>query len=91
MMIFGLARRLHDIRAVVPTIRKQGINVIGPFRRHNGTFLYGLLDYIVSDSELVDLKRAGKLDAAGVSHLTAKNMPNKWNEQPGHLPRALGR
>ena len=71
-MILGFARRLKDIRAVVQTMRDQGINVIGPFRKRNGTLLYSLFDFIVTEHELLDLARAGKLDAAGVSELTAK-------------------
>lgn len=71
-MILGFARRLKDIRAVVQTMRDQGINVIGPFRSRNGTFVYSLFDCIVTERELLDLSRAGKLDAAGVSDLTTK-------------------
>ena len=71
-MILGFARRLKDIRAVVQTMRDQGINVIGPFRSRNGTFVYSLFDCIVTEHELLDLARAGKLDAAGISELTAK-------------------
>jgi hypothetical protein len=71
-MILGFARLLKDIRAVVQTMREQGINVIGPFRKRNGALLYFLFGSIVTEHELLDLARAGKLDAAGVSDLTAK-------------------
>jgi hypothetical protein len=71
-MILGFARRLKDSRAVVQTMREEGINVIGPFRSRNGTFVYSLFDCIVTEHELLDLARAGKLDAAGVSDLSAK-------------------
>ena len=71
-MILGFARRLKDIRAVVQTMRDQGINVLGPFRSRNGTFVYSLFDCIVTEHELLELAKAGKLDAAGVSDLTAK-------------------
>jgi hypothetical protein len=73
-MILGFARRLKDIRAAVQTMRDQGIHVIGPFRRPNGTFVYSLADCVVTERELLDLAIAGKLDAAGVSELTAKIM-----------------
>jgi hypothetical protein len=72
----GFARRLKEISAVVQTLRDHGINVIGPFRRHNGTFVYCLGDCIVTDHELLDLAIAGKLDVAGVSEFTAKIMRN---------------
>jgi len=55
---------------------ENGINVIGPFRRPNGTFEYSFADCVVTERELLDLARAGKLDAAGVSELTAKIAKN---------------
>jgi len=75
-MMLGFARRLKDIRGVVQTMREHGINVIGPFRRPNGTFEYSFADCVVTERELLDLARAGKLDAAGVSELTAKIVKN---------------
>ena len=83
LMMLGFVRRLKDIRAVVQTMREQGLNVIGPFRSRNGTLVYSLFDCIVTERELLDLARAGRLDAAGVSVLTAKPLKNsgELNEQ----------
>jgi len=53
-------------------MQEHGIKVIGPFRRRNGTFIYSLAECVVTDHEILDLAKAGKLDAGGVSELTAK-------------------
>jgi hypothetical protein len=74
MSILGFARGPKDITAVVQALRDHGISVIGPFRSSNGTFLYSLADCVVTDRELLDLAITGKLDAAGVSELSAKIM-----------------
>jgi hypothetical protein len=74
MNILGFARGPKDITAVIQALRDHGINVIGPFRSSNGAFLYSLADCVVTDRELLDLAIAGKLDAAGVSELSAKIM-----------------
>ena len=76
MKILGFAKRLKDITAVVQTLRDHGIKVTEPYRRRNGTFIYSLANCVVTERELLDLPNAGKLDAAGVSELTAKIMKN---------------
>jgi hypothetical protein len=70
----GFARGLKDTSALVQELRDHGIHVIGPFRRHNGTFVYSLADCVVTEREILGLAIAKKLDAAGVSELTAKIM-----------------
>jgi 6-phosphofructokinase len=65
-----------DIRAVVQTLRDQGIEVIGPYETPKGALIYTLADCVVTERELLDLAIAGKLDAAGVSELSAKVMKN---------------
>jgi hypothetical protein len=72
MGILGYARRIGDIHAVVRTMRKHAVKVIGPFRRRNGGFVYSLADCVVTEREILDLAKAGKLDATGVSELIAK-------------------
>lgn len=72
MSALGFARRRKDIHTVVKTLRDQGIVITGPFRRRNGTFIYSFADCIVTEGELLDLAKADKLDAAGVSELAFK-------------------
>src|SRR3981081_4646617 len=67
--VFGLARTIGDVNAVVRTMREHGIQVIGPFRRRNGTLIYGLAGCVVTEHEILDLAKAGKLDATGVAEL----------------------
>jgi hypothetical protein len=74
MKFLGFARRLKDTSALVQKLCDYGIHVIGPFRRPNGTLVYGLAECVVTEREILDLAIAGKLDAAGVSELTAKIM-----------------
>jgi hypothetical protein len=63
MRIFDSARSIGSIHAVVRTMREDGIiRVIGPFRRRNGTFVYSVEDFVVTERELLDLAEAGKLD-----------------------------
>ncbi len=76
MKILGFAKRLKDIAAFVQTLRDRGIKVTDPHRRRNGTFIYSLANCVVTERELLDLPHAGKLDASGVSELTAKIMKN---------------
>jgi len=74
MKFLGFARRLKDTSALVRDLRDHGIQVVGPFRRHDGTFVYSLADCVVTEREILDLAIAGKLDVAGVSELTTKIM-----------------
>jgi hypothetical protein len=76
MNVLGFLRRRKDIRAVVQTLRDHGVAVTGPFRRRNGAFVYSLSGCVVTEHELLDLANARKLDAAGVSQLTAKIIKN---------------
>jgi hypothetical protein len=71
--ILGFARRIGDIHTVVRTMRECGFKVIGPFRRRNGEFIYSLADCVVTERELMDLAKSGKVDATAVSELSAKN------------------
>jgi hypothetical protein len=72
MKFLGFAKRLKDTSALVQELRDHGINVNGPFRRRNGTFIYSLAGCVVTERELPDLPNTGKLDPAGVPELTAK-------------------
>ena len=74
MKFLGFARGRKGSSVLVQELRDHGIHVIGPFRRHNDTFVYSLADCVVTERELLELAIAGKLDAAGVSELTAKIM-----------------
>jgi hypothetical protein len=73
-MILGFARRPKDITAVVLALQGHGIQVSGPYRTRQGTLIYSLADCIVTESELLNLAKAGKLDPAGVSELIARIM-----------------
>jgi hypothetical protein len=72
MRMLSLARSIEDVHAVVRAMREHGIEVIGPFGRRNGAFICRLADCGVMENEILDLAKAGKLDATGVSELTAK-------------------
>jgi hypothetical protein len=74
MKTLGFARGPEDIRAVVRTLRDQGIRVTGPYATPKGTLVYTLADGVVTERELLDLAKAGRLDAAGVSELTDRIM-----------------
>lgn len=50
----------------------QVIAITGPYRRCNDTLIYSFADCIVTEGELLDLARADKLDAEGVSELATK-------------------
>jgi hypothetical protein len=76
MKTLDFARGPEDIPAVVRALRDQGIQVTGPYETRKGTLVYTLADGIVTERELLDLAKAGKLDAAGVSELTARIMKN---------------
>jgi hypothetical protein len=76
MNLLRFARFPKDIRAVVQTLRERGLRVNGPYRRRNGSFVYCIADFVLTERELLDLAIAGKLDAAGVSELTNKIKKN---------------
>jgi hypothetical protein len=61
MKFLGFAKRLKDTSALVQELRDHGINVNGPFRRRNGTFIYSLAGCVVTERELPDLPNTGKL------------------------------
>ena len=58
--------------------RKSGIVLIGPFRRRNGTFIFGFADTVITVNELRELKQAGKLNLAGIQ---------EWVEQRARVER----
>jgi hypothetical protein len=76
MKILGFARGPQDIRAVIRKLRDQGIQITGPYQTPKGTVIYTLADGIVTERELLDFAKTGKLDAAGVSEFTARIMKN---------------
>jgi hypothetical protein len=65
-------RGTQRVRVAIQVLRAEGIQATGPYRRRNGTSLYTLADCVVTESELLDLERARKLNATGVLELIAK-------------------
>jgi hypothetical protein len=76
MKILGFARRFKDIRAVLQTLRDHAVKVAGPHRTPKGASIYILANCVVTERELLDLAKAGKLDTADVSELADKVMKN---------------
>jgi len=58
--------------------RKSELVLIGPFRRRNGTFIFGFADMVITVNERRELKQAGKLNLAGIQ---------EWVEQRAGEPK----
>ncbi len=76
MQNLGFAPGPEDIHAVLQTVRDRGIQVTGAYETPRSILVYTLADGIMTERELLDLAKAGKLDAAGVSELPDEMIKN---------------
>ena len=76
MKFLGFAQRFRNPTAVIQTLRARGIKATGPYRTPKGILIYTLASSVVTERELLDLAKAGKLNATGVSELVARIMKN---------------
>jgi hypothetical protein len=58
--------------------RKYGLVLVGPFRRPNGTLVFGIADTVISENELRELKERGKPSLASIQ---------EWVEQRAEVER----
>jgi len=59
--MFGRSKA-KDVRSFVRTLQDRGIRVSGPYRRRNGIFVYSLANRVVTESELWNAQKSGKLN-----------------------------
>ena len=72
MGILAFRRHRKDLRSAVRTIRNHGIAVSGPYRRQNGTLLFALAEYVVTEDEMLRLPRDERLEPSNVRELLAE-------------------
>jgi len=63
MRLFGNARRRKELSSAIKTLRDQGIQITGPYRRPNGMLLFSVGNSVVTEGELLQLQRTGDLKA----------------------------
>jgi hypothetical protein len=63
MGFFGNAKRRRELSAAVNTLRGQGIQVTGPYRRPNGMLVFSVGNSVVTEVELLQLRRNRELKA----------------------------
>ena len=64
MNMFGRSKT-QDVSRFVRTLRDRGIEVSGPYRMRNGIFVYSLANRVVTESELWNAQKSGKLNVIG--------------------------
>jgi len=63
MGLFGNAKRRRELSAAVNTLREQGIQVTGPYRRPNATLVFSVSNSVVTEAELLQHQRNRQLKA----------------------------
>jgi hypothetical protein len=60
-------KELGDLLRVA---RHDGVFLVGPFRRRNGSFVFGCAETVITDTELRELQKDRKLSFAHVQEFT---------------------
>jgi hypothetical protein len=63
MGFFGNAKRRRELSAAVNTLREQGIQATGPYRRPNGMLVFSVGNSVLTEAELLQLRRNRELKA----------------------------
>ncbi len=72
MGILGHRKQRKVLNSAAQTMRKHGIAVSGPYRRRDGTLLFSVADCVVTEEELLRLRRDERLEANRVQELLAE-------------------
>jgi hypothetical protein len=72
MGILGHRRQRKELNSAVQTMHKHGIAVSGPYRRRDGTLLFSVANCVVTEEELLRLRRDERLEANKVHELLAE-------------------
>jgi hypothetical protein len=72
MKILALQKQYKDFRTAAQNLTAHGVAVSGPYRRQNGTFVFGVAGCVVTEEELVHFQRDGKLSANSIQELLAE-------------------
>jgi hypothetical protein len=71
MGIFAYRKQRRVLNSAVQTMRTRGIAVSGPYRRRDGTLLFSVADCVVTEEELLRLRREERLEASNVHEILA--------------------
>jgi hypothetical protein len=63
MRLLVNAKRRKELSSAIKTLRDQGIQVTGPYRRPNGMLVFSVGNSVVTEIELLQLQRQGDLKA----------------------------
>ena len=64
--VLGNPERLAEIRTALRSMRNQGILVVGPFRRRNGTIVANVGKFVLTGDEIIELMKQGQVNVAGI-------------------------
>jgi|GEM_PF-5998394 len=67
MKLFGNAKRRKELSAAVNTLRRQGIQVTGPYRRSKGILVFSVGDSVLTETELLRLPCNGEIKPPPIS------------------------
>jgi hypothetical protein len=71
MGILAHRKQRRVLNSAVQTMRTRGIAVSGPYRRRDGTLLFSVADCVVTEEELLRLRRDERLEATNVHEILA--------------------
>jgi hypothetical protein len=69
MKLFGNAKRRKELSAAANTLRRQGIQVTGPYRRSKGILIFSVGDSVMTETELLRLPCNGEIEAATIQQI----------------------
>lgn len=77
-MTFDSEKELADL---LRAARNSGLVLVGPFRRRNGSFVFSFGDTVITESELKELYKSGKLSLAGIRELIEQRSEVRRNHK----------
>jgi hypothetical protein len=72
MRVLAFLKPHKDFRTAARILMQHEIAVSGPYRRHDGQFVFGVAGCVITEEELLCLQREARLSANGVRELIAE-------------------
>jgi hypothetical protein len=77
-----LSQSHKEFLAAMTLPREQGIVAVGPFRRRNGTLVLAIGKIVLTEDEVLLLRKRGELSLAGIEAYKTR-MANAVDSNPG--------
>ena len=78
-----LSRRNKEFVAAMTLLREQGVVVVGPFLRRNGTLVLTIGKAVLTEDEVLLLRKRGELTLAGIEAYQTEAANGTVDANPG--------